>query len=159
MKLTGIFFQLATKSCKLEPIPKVAKLFCQWLGGDRPWWRRWLWFNIVFLLWYDTKSLYCSSQLKYSFLIVSSSSSEKFLPSREANLAHPNNELTTQPKSVISPPIRYPEMALWAMCPFLSSWSLLTWTMDYYGPLVYQGPILDNKFCHNTIAAWFWCMK
>ena len=24
-----------TKICKLEPRPKVAKLFCQWLGGDR----------------------------------------------------------------------------------------------------------------------------
>ena len=30
----GYFFQLATKSCKLEPRPKVAKLFCQWLGGS-----------------------------------------------------------------------------------------------------------------------------
>ena len=30
--LQGYFFQLATKSCKLEPRPKVAKLFCQWLG-------------------------------------------------------------------------------------------------------------------------------
>ena len=35
VKLAGIFFQLATKICKLEPRPKVTKLFCQWLGGDR----------------------------------------------------------------------------------------------------------------------------
>ena len=35
MKLAGIFFQLATKIHELEPRPKVAKLFCQWLGGDR----------------------------------------------------------------------------------------------------------------------------
>ena len=35
MKLAGIFFQLATKICELEPRLKVAKLFCQWLGGDR----------------------------------------------------------------------------------------------------------------------------
>ena len=27
--------QIATKICKLEPRLKVAKLFCQWLGGDR----------------------------------------------------------------------------------------------------------------------------
>ena len=31
----GYIFQLATKSCKLEPRPKGAKLFCQLLGGDR----------------------------------------------------------------------------------------------------------------------------
>ena len=35
MKLAGIFFQLATKIRKLEPRLKVAKLFCQWLMGDR----------------------------------------------------------------------------------------------------------------------------
>ena len=27
-----IFFQFMTESCKLEPILKVAKLFCHWLG-------------------------------------------------------------------------------------------------------------------------------
>ena len=29
----GYFFHFETKSCKLEPKPKVAILFCQWLGG------------------------------------------------------------------------------------------------------------------------------
>ena len=38
----GYFFQLVTKSCKLEPRPKVLKLFCQRLGGDR--------FEIIILL-------------------------------------------------------------------------------------------------------------
>ena len=35
VKLAGIFFQLATKIRELEPRPKVAKVFCQWLRGDR----------------------------------------------------------------------------------------------------------------------------
>ena len=35
VKLAGYFFLLATKSCELEPRLKVAKLFCQWLRGDR----------------------------------------------------------------------------------------------------------------------------
>ena len=33
----GYFFQFPTKSHKVEPRPKVAKLFHQWLGGDRLW--------------------------------------------------------------------------------------------------------------------------
>ena len=33
--MAGIFFQLVTKIHELEPRLKVAKLFCQWLGGDR----------------------------------------------------------------------------------------------------------------------------
>ena len=35
MALMGYFFLLATKIRELEPRLKVAKLFCQWLGGDR----------------------------------------------------------------------------------------------------------------------------
>ena len=35
LNLHGYFFQFATFSRKLEPRPKVAKLFCQWHGGDR----------------------------------------------------------------------------------------------------------------------------
>ena len=35
MKLGGYFFQLATKSCKLDSRRKVAKVFCQWISGYR----------------------------------------------------------------------------------------------------------------------------